>query len=92
MPPGPDPRRRRARPTTFDARWDQVLVEPRSTEVVWLTNGDRLAGGFLGMDDRKIKIQIDGKPVEVDRPGSLALGFDPALVNYPRPEVGISSR
>src|SRR5262249_33691893 len=39
----------------YDARWDQVLAEPRSTEIVWLANGDRLAGSFLEMDDRKIK-------------------------------------
>jgi len=71
----------------FDARWDQVLVEPRSTEVIWLLNGDRLAGSFLEMNDRKIKIQIEGKPVEVDRSGVVALGFDPGLVNYPRPKT-----
>ena len=60
--------------------------EPRTTEVVWLANGDRLAGGFLGLDESKIKIQVDGKPVEVDRPGVVALGFDPTLVSYPRPK------
>ena len=27
----------------FDALWDRVTAEPRSTEVVWLMNGDRLA-------------------------------------------------
>ncbi len=71
---------------TFDARWDQVLVEPRSTEVVWLANGDRIDGSFLGMDDRKIKLQIDQKPLEIERTGVLALGFDPTLVNYPKPK------
>ncbi len=65
---------------TFDARWDQILVEPRKTEVVWLINGDRLEGSFLGMDDRKIKVEIDQKPVEVERTGAVALGFDPALL------------
>jgi len=69
----------------LDAVWDRVRLEPRKTEVVWLTNGDRLSGGFLGLDERKIKIQVDGKPVEIDRPGILAVGFDPTLVNYPRP-------
>jgi hypothetical protein len=71
---------------TFDARWDQILVEPRRNEVVWLINGDRLEGSFLEMDDRKIKVQIDQKPVEVERTGAVALGFDPALLNYPRPK------
>jgi len=69
----------------LDLLWDRVRLEPRKTEVVWLVNGDRESGGFLGLDDRKIKIQVDGKPVEIDRPGILAIGFDPTLVNYPRP-------
>src|SRR5262249_36469738 len=71
---------------TFDARWDQILVEPRRHEVVWLINGDRIEGSFLEMDDKKIKVQIDQKPVEVERTGVVALGFDPALLNYPRPQ------
>jgi len=70
----------------LDGLWDRVRLEPRDAEVVWMMNGDRLACGFLGLDDRKIKIQVEGKPVEIDRPGILAVGFDPALVNYPRPK------
>src|SRR5262245_48070693 len=61
----------------YDARWDQVVTEPRSTEVVWLANGDRLAGSFLEMDDRKIKMQIERRPIDVDRSGAVAIGFDP---------------
>ena len=60
--------------------------EPRTTEVVWLANGDRLAGEFLGLDERKIKIQVEGKPVEVDRSEVRAVGFNPGLVEYPRPK------
>jgi hypothetical protein len=70
----------------FEALWDRVRSEPRSTEVVWLMNGDRLAGGFLSLDDHQIKIQVDGKPFEVERSGVVAMGFDPGLVNYPRPK------
>ncbi len=69
----------------FDQLWDRVRSEPRSTEVVWLANGDRMTGGFLGMDDRAIKLQVDGKAVEIDRTGVVGLGFDPAVVSYPRP-------
>jgi len=75
-----------SQPAELDRWWDRVCAEPRSTEVVWLANGDRLSGGFLGMDDSKIKIQSNGKPVEVDRAGVVALGFDPGLVRYPRPK------
>ena len=78
----------------LDSLWDRVRAESRSSEVVWLANGDRLAGGFLGLDETKIKIQVNGKPVEVARAGVVALGFDPGLVSYPRPksdflEVGL---
>jgi len=71
---------------TLEAWWDRALAEPRSTEVVWLANGDRLSGGFLGLDDKRVKIQIEGKPALVERGGIVAIGFDPALANYPRPK------
>ncbi len=70
----------------LDALWDQVRAEPRTSEVAWLANGDRLAGGFLGLDESKIKIQVAGKAASVDRTEVLSLGFDPKLVNYPRPK------
>lgn len=75
-----------SRTTELDPLWEQVRAFPRTTEVIWLTNGDRLAGGFLGLYESKIKIQVRGKPVEVDRPGVLALGFDSKLISYPKPE------
>jgi hypothetical protein len=63
----------------------RVRSEPRSSEVLWLGNGDRIAGGFLGLDDKKVKFQVNGAPVELDRSGVVALGFDPSLVVYPKP-------
>jgi NPCBM/NEW2 domain len=70
----------------LDGLWDRIRIEPRTREVVWLANGDRLSGEFLALDDRQIKIQVEGKPVDVDRSGVIAVGFDPGLVNYPRPK------
>jgi hypothetical protein len=55
---------------------------------VWLSNGDRISGGFLGWDERKINLQVNGKPLEVERSGIVAVGFDPALVNYALPQAG----
>jgi hypothetical protein len=75
-----------AKTDELDGLWDRVRLEPRDAEVVWMANGDRLSCGFLGLDDRKIKIQVEGKPVEMDRSGILAVGFDPAPVDYPRPK------
>jgi hypothetical protein len=70
----------------FDALADRLRQEPRRSEVLWMANGDRQAGGFLGLDDRKVKFQLDAGAVEIDRAGLIALGFDPKLVRYPRPE------
>ena len=70
----------------LDSLWEQVRSEPRTAEVAWLGNGDRIVGGFLELDERNIKIQVAGKPVEVARAGVIALGFDPKLVSYPEPK------
>jgi hypothetical protein len=70
----------------LDSLWDRIRIEPRTSEVVWLANGDRLAGGFLGLDENKIKIQSNGKAVEIARAGVVAVAFDPRVVNYPRPK------
>jgi hypothetical protein len=68
----------------LDALWERIRSESRATEVIWLANGDRLAGEFLGIDEQKVKIQVDGKPVDVERSEVHAVGFNPALVDYPR--------
>jgi len=69
-----------------DALLSRVRSEPRRSELIWLANGDRLAGGFLGLNEKKVKFQPEGDPIELDRTGVVALGFDPALVVYPRPK------
>lgn len=72
-------------PDSLDELRDKVRNEPRKGDLVWLANGDRAAGSFLGLDDRSVKFQVEGKPAEFDRTGVVALGFDPAVVNAPRP-------
>ena len=71
----------------IDAMWDRVRLEPRKDEVVWLSNGDQLAGNFLGYN-RLLKLLSDGKPREIDQSRIVAVGFDRAHVNYPRPKSG----
>jgi len=73
-------------PDAIDALLARIRDEPRSSEVLWLTNGDRLAGGFLGLGKDKLAFQPETGKVELDRGGVVALGFDPALVTYPRPK------
>ena len=60
--------------------------EPRSSEVLWLTNGDRRTGGFLGLTEQKVRFQRDRTEAALERSGIVAIGFDPAIVNYPSPK------
>ena len=78
-----------APPTETDAVYAlaaRIRDEPRTSEVLWLANGDRLAGGLLGLDDKKIAFKPSTGKVELDRSGVIALAFDPKLVNYPAPK------
>jgi NPCBM/NEW2 domain len=73
-------------PGGLDSWVDRVRSEARTSEVLWLNNGDRLGGSFLGMDERNVRLEVNRKPLEIERGGVVALGFDPKLLNYPRPE------
>ncbi len=73
------------RPEQVDEWVARVRDEPRASEVAWLTNGDRVTGGFLGLGPQKLTLQAEAGKVELDRSGIVALGFDPNLANDPRP-------
>lgn len=64
----------------LDTLLDRLRNEPRDAEVLWLTNGDRIKGGFLGLDDKRVKFQSPGGPIALDLSSVRALAFDPALV------------
>jgi hypothetical protein len=68
------------------ALMDRIRVEPRNSEVLWLANGDRLQGSLLTIGDKALTFKGDAGQVEVARSGLLAVGFDPALIAYTRPE------
>ena len=63
----------------------RVRSEPRSSELLWLANGDKLPGLFAGLDEKRVAFQPATGRVELDRPGVVAIGFDPAQVDYKRP-------
>ena len=71
-----------------DAIWDRVRNEPRKDEVVWLSNGDRLSGGFLGYGS-VLKLQVRRQAARdrpsADRGGGLRSG---RWCNYARPKSG----
>jgi len=69
-----------------DAFLSRVRSAPLRTELLWLANGDLLTGGFLGLDEKKVKFQLERGPIDLDRTGVVAIGFDPALIVYPRPQ------
>jgi len=80
-----------ALPTDSDALDGLILkvrTEPRTSEALWLANGDKLTGGFLGLSDQSVEFQPAKEPVKLDRSGVVAVGFDPALVVYPKPPSG----
>lgn len=67
----------------------RVRSEPRTTEVAWLANGDAITGGFLGLDGSKVRLKGPGGPINLDRSGVRAVGFDPSLIAIP--QAGASS-
>ncbi len=64
----------------------RIRHEPRASEILWLANGDRLAGGLLALGEKTVSFQPTGGKVVLDRSGIVALGFDPKLVVYPKTE------
>jgi hypothetical protein len=72
----------------LEAVAQRVRSEPRNSEVLWLANGDRLAGSFLGLTDKIVEFQSRKSAVKLERTGVVAIGFDPALVVYPKPKSG----
>jgi len=70
----------------IDRLLERIRTEPRRSEVLWLANGDHLTGGYLGLDDKRLRFQAPDGAIELDRGGIIALDFDPTLVIYPRPQ------
>jgi hypothetical protein len=73
-------------PDAMDALVSALRNEPRKTEVLWLANGDKLTGGFLGLGPQKVAFQPEAGKVDLDRNGVVAVGFDPTLTDYPLPK------
>ena len=85
-PPNPNALGLPIGPDALEGLVQIVRGEPRMSEVVWLNNGDKLTGGFLSLNDKAVQIQPAKEPVSLDLTGVVALGFDPSLAVYPKPE------
>ena len=66
----------------------RIREEPRKSEVLWLGNGDRINGGFLGLSEKTVEFLQGKTSIKIDRSGVLAIGFEPGLVVYPLPKGG----
>lgn len=75
-------------PETLEELVQRVRTEPRTSEVLWLANHDKLAVGFQSLGDKFIDYLSAGKTERIERARVSAIGFDPSLVSYPRPENG----
>jgi hypothetical protein len=66
---------------------EKVRTEPRKSDILWLANGDRLAGDLLALGPDKVRFQGEGavEPREIERSIVVAIGFDPARIRYPKP-------
>jgi len=85
-PPNPEVLGLPLGPDALEGLVQIVRTEPRTSEVVWLKNGDKLAGGFLSLGDKTVAIQPAKEPISLDLSGVVALGFDPSPVVYPKPD------
>jgi NPCBM/NEW2 domain len=72
-------------PEGLDSQVLGIRTEPRTNEMLWLANGDKLSGSFLGLSDKAVEFQSGKTDLKLDRGAVVALGFDPALVVYPKP-------
>ena len=67
---------------------DRVRDDPRSGEVLYMNNGDRMTGGFLAITPRLVSFQPEKakNKIDVERSSLVAIGFDPKLVEYKKPK------
>ena len=72
----------------LDALWDRVRLEAGQGRSGVADERRPVSGGFLGLGRPGDQDAVEGKPRAIDRAGIVAVGFDPSLVNYPRPESG----
>ena len=77
-----------ATPEATDELIDRVRDDPRSGEVLYMGNGDRMTGGFLAINPRQVSFQPEKakEKVGVERAGVVAIGFDSKLVEYKKPK------
>lgn len=70
-------------PGALEKLIQRIGLEPRDDEVLWLANGDRLTGRFLGLDAKSVNFDTGQGEDSLGRSGIIAIGLDPTLIAYP---------
>ena len=68
----------------------RVREQTDESDVLWLTNGDRGIGDLTSLDEAAFSLDTRLGPIQMDRAGVRAVGFNPALTSFP-PRKGISA-
>jgi hypothetical protein len=64
----------------------QLLARERKNDVVYLQNGDVLEGALASIDDKKVSMEVEKKPIaaDVNRLAAVAISSEPAPGLRPR--------
>ncbi len=73
-------------PNELEALVRKIREDTRDSEVLWMANGDRLTGSLQALDAQTVTFDSGNGPLPFQRSAIVALGFDPALLSYPKPK------
>jgi hypothetical protein len=63
----------------------RLATESRTRDVALLRNGDVLEGALLALDEKRVEIEVEKKPVKVDLPQVAAVALGTELADSLRP-------
>jgi hypothetical protein len=63
----------------------RLATESRARDTVLLRNGDAIEGVLLALDEKKVEVEVEKKPVKADLPQVAAVALGTELANSLRP-------
>ncbi len=73
-------------PSELEALVRKIRHDTRDSEALWMANGDRLSGSLQSLDAQAVTFDSGNGPLPFQRSAIVAVGFDPALLSYPKPK------
>jgi hypothetical protein len=64
----------------------RLLLEKRTTDIVWLRNGDQLHGNVIALSRDALQIEVDRKELKLDRNKIAVIALNNELVHTLRPK------